>query len=133
MTPFQQLQRLLDRAYAPYSGFHVASLVVDEEGRVWEGVNVESASYGLTLCAERAAIFGAVARGMRPGSVREVHILARDASGRCRAATPCGACRQVIHEQSQGRAVVVVHHDAERSERHPIAGLLPGAFSLEAT
>ena len=133
MTPFQQLQRLLDRAYAPYSKFHVASLVVDGEGRVYEGVNVESASYGLTLCAERSAIFGAIARGMRPGAVREVHILARDSSGRCTAVMPCGACRQVIYEQSEGRAEVVVHHDQTRAQRYRIADLLPGAFSLDAT
>ncbi len=133
MTPFQRLLRLLDHAYAPYSHFRVASIVVDEEGRGWEGVNVESASYGLTLCAERAAIFGAIARGMRPGSVREVHILARDLSGRFMTAMPCGACRQVIHEHSEGRAVVVVHYDAERSERFPIADLLPHAFVLDVT
>ncbi|WP_457597579.1 cytidine deaminase family protein, partial [Hydrogenimonas sp.] len=77
MNLFDELVALLERSDAPFSGFSVAAVVVDEAGRHHLGVNVESASYGLTICAERAAIFSAIAAGMARGGVREVHLLAR--------------------------------------------------------
>jgi len=93
-------KRLLEAAlsveknsYAPYSRFHVASAVIDDRGRVFTGVNVENASYGLTICAERAAIFNAVTHGAR--RIREVLVYARDSE---EPVPPCGACLQVIAE-----------------------------------
>ena len=86
----------LERSYAPYSGFHVAAAVVDDRGRVFTGVNVENVSYGLSMCAERAAIFAAVAAG-----ARRITALAVAASG-ADLLSPCGACRQVVAEFAAG-------------------------------
>jgi cytidine deaminase len=82
----------LAHAYAPYSGFRVAAAVLAEDGRVFTGVNVENASYGLTVCAERNAIAAAVGQGAR--ALRALIVVC---SGET-AAAPCGACRQVLAE-----------------------------------
>ena len=132
MNRFAELAALLERACAPYSGFRVASLVVTKEGTLHRGVNVESVAYPTTMCAERNAIFHAIADGAKPGEIAEVHILARNREGRYVAAFPCGSCRQVIAEQSGGGAEIFVYYSAERVERHTISELLPHAFiSLE--
>ena len=129
MTLFEELKELLKRAYAPYSGFRVACVVVDGEGRRYGGVNVESAAYPTTMCAERAAVFRAVAEGCVPGTIREVHVLAHDGNGFVEA-SPCGACRQVIAEQSRNGAVVYIYRADGEAETLAITRLLPLAFSL---
>lgn len=80
-------------SYAPYSRFRVASSVRDDRGRVFAGVNVENSSYGLTICAERAAVFNAVTHGSR--RIVEVLVLALDSDY---PVPPCGACLQVLSE-----------------------------------
>jgi cytidine deaminase len=85
-------QAQLAHAYAPYSGFRVAAAFLAADGRVFTGVNVENASYGLTVCAERNAIAAAVNQG-----VRELRALCVVCSGDLPPA-PCGACRQVLAE-----------------------------------
>lgn len=132
MNLFEDLEGLLERAYAPYSGFRVASIVVTAEGKIYRGVNVESAAYPTTMCAERNAVFHAVAEGVKPGEIAEVHILARNRDGKYVEAFPCGACRQVIAEQSLGCAKVFVYRSKKEANAYPIAELLPHAFiSLE--
>lgn len=80
------------RAYVPYSTFPVGAAVLTEDGSIVRGVNIENASYGLTVCGERVAIFTAAAQGHR--TVRAVAVSAPKLPG----TTPCGACRQVINE-----------------------------------
>lgn len=83
------------RAHAPYSNFFVGAAVLTEDGEVYLGCNVENASYGLTNCAERTAIFSAVAgHGASQLSVRAIAV----ATAHGQPAAPCGACRQVIYE-----------------------------------
>ena len=80
------------RAYAPYSKFHVGAALLMESGDIVTGCNVENASYGLTICAERNAVFAAVARNLK--GIKAVAIVADGKS----IAFPCGACRQVLNE-----------------------------------
>jgi cytidine deaminase len=107
------------RAYAPYSRFAVGAAVLTASGRIVAAANVENASYGLSICAERAAVFRAVSEGHR--RLRAVAVAAR--SG----ATPCGACRQVLREFGVGQVVVAGPRGAPRL--HMLANLLPEAFT----
>jgi cytidine deaminase len=84
-----------ERAYAPYSRFHVGCAVLTRDGRVIEGVNVENAAYPLGVCAERTALSRAVAEGYRPGDFVSAAITA----------SPCGGCRQWLLEMGVGRVV----------------------------
>jgi cytidine deaminase len=110
------------RAYAPYSRFPVGAAVLAADGAIHAAANVENASFGLSICAERAAIFQAVAHGTR--SIDAVVIYTPTAA----ATTPCGACRQVIHEFGPD-ALIVCCTDDERAEKScRLAELLPHAF-----
>jgi cytidine deaminase len=106
------------RAYAPYSGYFVGAAVRARDGRTFEGVNVECASYPLGLCAERAAIAVAVAAGCRPGDLEELAVTA----------APCGGCRQWLVEFGLD-LVVYPGAGGELVERAP-ADLLPDSFRL---
>src|SRR5438105_3967861 len=124
--------RLLDaaraaqqRAYAPYSKFYVGAAFLTESGNVYTGCNVENASYGLTNCAERTAIFSAVAAEGAGVKVRAVAVT--NAAGV--ACSPCGACRQVIFEFGP-KADVVFQGDAGFVTA-TAAELLPSGFTLE--
>lgn len=84
----------MKNAYAPYSDFRVGAAILLKDGRVFTGCNVENASYGLTICAERNAIFAAVAASKKKPEIEAVAVL----NHRGVACSPCGACRQVIAE-----------------------------------
>jgi cytidine deaminase len=108
-----------ERAYAPYSHFHVGAAVLGHSGEVWEGVNVENASYPLGICAERAAIARAVSEaGRRPGDFEAIAITA----------SPCGGCRQWLAEFGFDRVVYLDNH-GDMVTRAPDE-LLPDTFSL---
>lgn len=111
------------RAYAPYSKFHVGCALEAEDGTVFVGCNVENASYGLTICAERAAVCAAVSAGAH--RFRRV-VVVSDADP---PAAPCGACRQVLAEF--GPALRVDGVGPARSISWTIADLLPSAFGRE--
>lgn len=111
------------RAYAPYSGFTVGAALEADDGRIFVGVNVENASYGLTNCAERVAVGTAVAAGAK--RFRRIVI----ASGSKQAAPPCGACRQVLAEF--GSDLVVEAVSAADRRRWILRDLLPDAFGPE--
>jgi cytidine deaminase len=109
------------QAYCPYSGFHVGAAVVTAGGKIFPGCNVENASYGLTICAERNAIFQAVAGGETV--VRLVVVYTPTAEP----VPPCGACRQVLHEFGPDSEVLAVC-DGPGMRRWRLTDLLPGAF-----
>jgi cytidine deaminase len=112
------------RAHAPYSHFRVGAAVRDAYGATYVGCNVESASYGLTMCAERNAIFGAVAAGARrPFGALALTCLDANWEGGC---MPCGACRQIIVEHLAPDAPIVV----EGGGQYRASELLPYAFTL---
>ena len=128
MNYFNELNALLDRSSAPYSGFNVAAIVISKDDRVFKGVNVESAAYSTTNCAERNAIQTAVTEGLTLGDLKEVHILGRNIKKQLVKAYPCGSCRQVIAEQSANNAQVYCYASATDVEVFTIAELLPHAF-----
>jgi cytidine deaminase len=103
------------RAYAPYSSYLVGAAVLTTDGRVFEGVNVENAAYPLGVCAERTALARAATEGVRPGDVAAVAITA----------SPCGGCRQWLHEFRVPR--VVYPSGGELVVRTP-AELLPDTW-----
>ena len=106
------------QAYAPYSGFHVGAVLVAADGRVFFGCNVENISYGLTICAERNAVFGAVAAGCR----EFVKIVI--ATDTAEPTSPCGACRQVLAEFNPDLEVVLANFHG-KVERFHLSELLP--------
>ena len=113
---------MLDRAYAPYSKFHVGAAILTEAGNVYTGCNVENASYGVTNCAERTAIFSAVAAEGPAMKLRAVVVL-NSATMPC---SPCGACRQVIYEFGP-KATVIYQGNGSLSEA-TAEQLLPAGF-----
>ncbi|MDO5602938.1 MAG: cytidine deaminase [Oscillospiraceae bacterium] len=115
-----------ENAYAPYSGYQVGAAALGEDGRLYTGCNVENASYGLTNCAERGALFAMVGAGCR-----RFTLLAVCAKGAA-APWPCGACRQVMAEFCQnGDTPVLVRGGDGVIMRSTVGGLLPEAFSLK--
>lgn len=108
-------------AYCPYSDFSVGAAVLTDGGLIVPGCNVENASYGLTICAERNAIFAAVAQGAR--SIHAIGIYTPTPA----ATAPCGACRQVIYEFG-AESDVICFSDGDEILIHKITDLLPGAF-----
>ncbi len=111
------------RAYAPYSRFAVGAALLLADGSVVTGCNVENASYGLTVCAERVALFTAVAQGKRSFQALAV------ATGP--GASPCGACRQVLNEFAPGLTVHLADKDG-RFRSTTLADLLPDSFGPDA-
>ena len=85
---YERAVAIAERAYAPYSRYLVGAAARARDGRIFEGVNVENASYPLGICAERAALAGAVVEGCAPGDLEAIAITA----------SPCGGCRQWLHE-----------------------------------
>lgn len=110
-------------AYAPYSKFRVGAAVLTESGKIYAGCNVENASYGLANCAERTAIFSAVAAGEKKLKLRCVVVYTPTKM----AAAPCGACRQVINEFGPQARVISFCQGADLIDTS-LDALLPGAF-----
>lgn len=113
----------MGNAWAPYSNFHVGAAIEAVDGSVYVGCNVESASYGLTICAERMALGAAVAAGAR--KLKRVVVTTEVDPP----AAPCGACRQLLAEFGLNLDVLAVGPSTER--RWTLAALLPDAFTKE--
>jgi cytidine deaminase len=123
----QEASAARQKAYAPYSKFHVGAALLARDGTVFHGCNVENASYGLCNCAERTALFAAVAAGYRPGAFQALAVVG-DTDGPI---PPCGACRQVIIELGTPALEVVLANLNGAVEVTSAAALLPGAFYLD--
>lgn len=111
-----------DHAHAPYSTFHVGAALLTPDGRVFTGCNVENSTYGLSMCAERVAIFKAVSEGERE-IVKVAVVTDHD-----EIAPPCGCCRQMIWEFSGNKTEVILANLVGDVRRYRIQDLLPEAF-----
>lgn len=107
-------------AHAPYSGYRVGAALLSASGKVYTGCNVENASFGLTVCAERTAVFKAISEGDR-----EFEALALCSEG---AAKPCGACRQVLYEFAPGLLIICGNAAGVEQSRDSLQDLLPQPF-----
>jgi cytidine deaminase len=132
----ERAQEACARAYAPYSRFAVGAAVRSRSGKIHTAANLENASYGLTICAEAAALAVANAAGdfvVEGIAVVGFHI--RDATGASQVVTPCGSCRQIIAEAARltGSDIRVLCCNGELSSIaiSPISELLPSAFGLD--
>lgn len=115
-------QAVRERAYAPYSDYQVGAAVLGASGKIYTGCNVENASYGLTVCAERNAIFKAVSEGE--------HEFDAIAVVTTNGGSPCGACRQVIFEfMSPSAPVIVANANLDNVGEYTVGELLPDGFT----
>jgi cytidine deaminase len=121
----QAARKAMKHAYAPYSHFRVGAALLTAKGKIVSGCNVENSSYGLTNCAERTAIFSAIAEGGPALNIRAIAIV-NDQQVPC---SPCGACRQVIYEF--GPKATVVFQSTTGWKDAPITELLPEGFRLK--
>ena len=128
MNKKQAYQQLLEYAkqasvnsYSPYSKFKVGAAVLCEDNKVFCGTNIENASYRLSICAERTAIFTAISNGYK--NIKAIAIYSKKGN-----VTPCGACRQVILEFSK-TADIVYNTDKDKFKIVKISSLLPNSFN----
>ena len=120
----EELIKLLDKAYAPYSKFHVSAIVETKDGKYIPGVNVENASYGATICAERNAITTAISMGYKKGDFKNIYIMV---SGE-KLSMPCFMCRQVIVEFFDRDSEIILMGKSGEIEKHTVAELCPYPF-----
>ena len=123
----EKLLNLHKNSYSPYSKFQVSALVIMNDGNEFGGVNVENASYGAAICAERSAIVSAVTAGYKPGEFKELHVMV--ASGNI--GMPCFACRQVISEFFNEDSKVYCYDTHGRVEVHTVSELCPYPFGSD--
>ncbi|KXS50539.1 MAG: cytidine deaminase [Halanaerobium sp. 4-GBenrich] len=110
-------------AYVPYSDFPLGAAVLTEDGSIYTGVNIENASFSLTNCAERSAVFTAISAGKR--KIKALLIV----SSTDKPVPPCGACRQVIKEFADGDIEVIMMTESGKELTMTSTELLPGAFT----
>lgn len=118
-------EKVMKNAHAPYSKFRVGAAILTADGKIFSGCNVENASYGMTICAERTAIFSAVAEIGPKMEIRAVAVT-NDQGVPC---SPCGACRQVIYEF--GPDATIFFQGASGPKQAHITELLPEGFRLQ--
>jgi cytidine deaminase len=118
-------KKVMKNAHAPYSKFRVGAAILTADGKIFSGCNVENASYGMTICAERTAIFSAVAELGPKIEIRAVAVI-NDQGVPC---SPCGACRQVIYEF--GPDAMIFFQGASGPKQAHITELLPEGFRLQ--
>jgi len=122
----EKAKRARLKAYAPYSKFKVGAALLTKSGKVYTGANVENSTFGLTICAERVAVFKAVSRGEKK-FLKIVVVADKDPP-----VTPCGACRQVLSEFAKDLKVICASLQG-KVERYSLKELLPVAFEKRST
>lgn len=132
MTDYELIQKAkeaMQNAYAPYSGFRVGAALLCADGSVYTGCNVENASLGLTICAERTALFKAVSEGKR--RFTSIAVVGGKGGVCSDYALPCGACRQALSEFCGADFRVILGKEDSAAQTAALGELLPGAFRLK--
>ena len=120
----ESLKRLLKNSYSPYSGFKVAAICLMKDGKSFGGVNVENASYGATICAERVAITSAIASGYKKGDFSRLYVMCDSE----RIASSCFMCRQVINEFFDREDEITLYSNDGDKETYLVKDLCPYPF-----
>ena len=120
----ESLKRLLKNSYSPYSGFKVAAIVLTKDGKTFAGVNVENASFGATICAERVAITAAITSGYKKGDFSKLYIMCDSE----RISTCCFLCRQTINEFFNKDDEVICYSNDGDKESFLVKDLCPYPF-----
>lgn len=123
----EKLLELHKNSYAPYSNFPVSSILVAKDGSKFYGVNVENASYGAGICAERSAIVSAISAGYKKNDFKELHVMV--SSGKI--GMPCFICRQVISEFFEEDAFVYCYATTGEVEKYTVKELCPYPFGSD--
>lgn len=123
----EKLVNLLNNSYSPYSKFRVASIVVMKDGKEFNGVNVENASYGAAICAERSAILSAISAGYKRYDFDELYVMCDNG----KIGMPCFECRMVISELMSKDCKVIAMNPNGDEEIHTVEELCPYPFSDE--
>ena len=121
---FEFAEKLMPNAYAPYSNFKVVAIAETRSGELFPGVNVENSSYGLTICAERVAVFNAVTNGHR--DIDKIYVFTETKEP----TSPCGACRQVIAEFNPEATIISYSLSTGKKRQWALKELLPYHFNL---
>ena len=122
-----RLMEIAKNAYTPYSHFRVAALLIMKDGKEFQGVNVENASYGATICAERNAITTAIAYGYKKNDFKELYVMV----DRGNIGTPCFLCRQVISELFPMDAKIICMNQSGDKKEYTVKELCPNPFGEE--
>lgn len=125
---FEKLMNLANNSYSPYSKFRVATIVVMKDGTEIEGVNVENAAYGSSICSERSAIVSAISKGYKKGDFKELHCLCKDSN---RISTSCFGCRQVIQEFFNKDDSLYFYSNTGEVKEYKVSELCPYPFDSE--
>ncbi|HHX00867.1 MAG TPA: cytidine deaminase [Acholeplasmataceae bacterium] len=124
---YKEVLQAYNNAYAPYSKFHVGAVILLKNGKYITGSNVENASYGLSNCAERSALFNAYSQGYRKADIEKIMVIGNTDTP----ISPCGACRQVMSELMDKDATVILTNLNKDIKEYKVKDLLPYSFEGE--
>lgn len=129
LKQFYKAKEINKLSYAPYSNYHVSAAILLKNGDIIAGVNIENSSYGLSMCAERSALFKAYSMGVKKDDITSILIYTdrKDSMP-----YPCGACRQVMRELMPINAEVIIINDNEEPIYQTVESLLPHSFGPES-
>ena len=122
-----KLLELLNKSYAPYSNFRVSSIVETTDGNIFTGVNIENASYGASVCAERVAIFKAVSEGYRKGNFKKLYVMVDSP----KISSSCFMCRQVISEFFNNDTEIILYNNLGEYKTYTKEELCPFPFDSD--
>ncbi len=120
----EKLQKLLEYSYTPYYKYPVASIIIMKDGKEFSGVNVETSSPASGICAERNALYSAIANGYKKGAVKEIHVMSKTEED----CFPCFVCRHALNDLCDKEVPVISHTYSGRTTSHTIQELCPYPF-----